>query len=95
MNKRNHAENKMVRSLNWGKKKHRFILLTTVVHMSLKFREHHRDNRMWAERPLMTVWAGGGMRGGGERDTEGRASNDSMRNPCTGDKTEITCLGTS
>lgn len=37
-------------------------------------------------------------RGGGERDTEpewGRASNDSMRNPCTGDKTEITCLGTS
>lgn len=65
MNKRNHAENKMVRSLNWGKKTHRFILLTTVVHMSLKFREHHRDNRMWAERPLMTVWAGGGMRGGG------------------------------
>lgn len=39
-----------------------------------------------------------GWEGGGERDTEpewGRASNDSMRNPCTGDKTEITCLGTS
>lgn len=39
-----------------------------------------------------------GWEGGGKRDTEpewGRASNDSMRNPCTGDKTEITCLGTS
>lgn len=29
--------------------------------MCLRFWERHRDNRMWAEGPLLTVWAGGGM----------------------------------
>ena len=58
-NKKTHAENMMIGSVNYAR--NRDLVCPLLLLMSLRFGEHHRDNRMWAERPLLTVWAGGGM----------------------------------
>lgn len=76
----------MVRLLNYKTKNEKQNIFFATTHTLLvRFRERHRDNRMWAEGPLMmTVWAGGGMRGmRGRRETPTRSEAAQLMIPST------------